>query len=140
MERARLPVHFLEARQTQLHVVLDEVPLPEVNRVRPVPVQQPRTNIHAVLSDVASTCEIKTIFKGDEHYRWSANKNKLVTPSVNHCSYTHFFSLTELHYFARILEQNELVQLCWIITEGKSHVLWKNCALMYVDSESTLSK
>ena len=39
MERARLPVHFLEARQTQLHVVLDEVPLPEVNRVRPVPVQ-----------------------------------------------------------------------------------------------------
>ena len=63
MERTCLPVHFLEARQTQLHVVLDEVPLPEVNRVRPVPVQQPRTNIQAVLSVGASTCDIKAIFQ-----------------------------------------------------------------------------
>ena len=64
MERARLPVHFLEARQTQLHVVLDEVPLPEVNRVRPVPARtHTRTNIQAVLSDGASTCDIKAFFQ-----------------------------------------------------------------------------
>ena len=51
---------------------------------------------------------LKQFFKGDEYYRWSEKKHSHPLP---HTMYIHFFSVTELHYFSRILEQNELVQL-----------------------------